>query len=48
MGSGGQSSRRVLVAPEAPPWFLDLVGGVATKYGIDVPVRLPKLAFDPI
>jgi hypothetical protein len=35
--------RSVVVAPEAPPWFFDLVEDVTGKYGVSVPVRRSKL-----
>ena len=40
--------RSIVVAPEAPPWFLSLVEGVAAKYGVEAQVKRSKLAFDPI
>ena len=40
--------RSVVVGPEAPPWFVDLVQDVASKYLVTVPVRRSKLAFDPV
>lgn len=40
--------RSVVIAPEAPPWFLGLIEGVAIKYGVGAPVRRSKLAFDPV
>jgi hypothetical protein len=38
----------IIVAPEAPTWFHDLVIGVADKYGIKTPIRRSKLAMVPI
>ncbi len=40
--------RSIVVAPEAPPWFLAVVEGVVAKYGVKVPVKRSKLAFEPI
>ena len=40
--------RSIVVAPEAPPWFLELVRGVTQKYGVKAPVRRSKLASAPV
>jgi len=39
--------RSVVVAPEAPPWFFDLVADVTRKYGVHSPVRRSRLTFLP-
>lgn len=39
--------RSVVVAPEAKPWFFDLVMDVTRKYGVTKPVRRSKLSFMP-
>lgn len=44
----GTLLRSVVIAPEAPEWFEELVRRFATKYGIKAPVRKSKLAADPI
>ena len=38
----------IVVAPEAPPWFLELVRGVSQKYEVEAPVRRSKLASAPL
>lgn len=40
--------RSIVVSPEAASWFLELVEGVVEKYGVTVPVRRSKLAFEPV
>jgi hypothetical protein len=40
--------RSIVVAPEAAPWFLELVRGVTQKYGVKAPVRRSKLASAPL
>jgi hypothetical protein len=40
--------RSIVVAPEAPEWFLDLIKDVTTKYGVRAPVRRSKLALPPL
>jgi len=40
--------RSIVVCPESPQWFFNLVNGVVQKYALDTPVRRSKLAFDPI
>jgi hypothetical protein len=37
-----------VIAPDAPPWFENLVRQSAQRYRIRVPVRRSKLATDPI
>lgn len=39
--------RSIVLSPEAPRWFIDLVKGVTKKYGISVPVRRSMLASEP-
>lgn len=40
--------RSIVIAPDAPPWFEQLVRQSARFYGIRAPVRRSKLATDPI
>jgi len=40
--------RSIVVSPSAQPWFIDLVKDVTQRYGITTPVKLSKLAIDPI
>jgi hypothetical protein len=40
--------RSIVIAPDAPPWFEQLVRQSARRYGIRVPVRRSRLATDPI
>ncbi len=39
---------RVLVAPTAPAWMLDLIKSVTTRYGLKVPIQQSDLASKPI
>lgn len=39
---------KIVVAPDSPSWFLELVKGVASKYSIKVPIVRSKLATEPI
>jgi len=39
--------RSVVVAPEAKPWFFDLIKDVTEKYGVTRPVHRSKLSFMP-
>ena len=39
--------RSIVVAPEARPWFFDLVKDVTAKYGVTQPVRRSQLSFMP-
>lgn len=40
--------RTIVIAPDAPPWFENLVRQSAQRYGVRAPVRRSKLATDPI
>lgn len=40
--------RSIVIAPEAPVWFEDLVREVSQRYGISTAVRRSKLATDPV
>ncbi len=40
--------RSIVIAPDAPPWFEQLVRQSALRYGIKAPVRRSRLATDPI
>jgi hypothetical protein len=40
--------RSIVIAPDAPPWFENLVRQSALRYGVKAPVRRSKLALDPI
>jgi hypothetical protein len=40
--------RSIVIAPDAPPWFENLVRQSALRYGIRVAVRRSRLATDPI
>ena len=40
--------RSVVVAPEAGPWFYDLIKDVTGKYGLTSPVRRSKLTYLPL
>ncbi len=40
--------RSIVIAPDAPPWFEQLVRQSAARYGVRAPVRRSKLATDPI
>ena len=44
----GRLLRSIVIAPDAPPWFENLVRQSAQRYGIRTPVRRSKLATDPI
>lgn len=37
--------RSVVLAPDAPAWFVDLVADVSQKYGLTAPIRRSMLAF---
>lgn len=39
--------RSVVVAPEAEPWFVELIQDICRKYKVSAPVRRSKLAFLP-
>lgn len=43
LGQLNEIIRSIVVAPEAAPWFFDLVEDVTRKYGISSPVRRSKL-----
>lgn len=43
LGDLNEVIRSVVVAPEAPPWFFELIEDVTTKYGVSRPVRRSKL-----
>jgi hypothetical protein len=45
---GTRLLRSIVIAPDAPPWFENLVRQSALRYGIKAPVRRSKLATDPI
>ncbi len=40
--------RSIVISPESPPWFLELIEGVVKKYGVAAPVRRSRLAVDPL
>ncbi|MDQ7250764.1 hypothetical protein [Dongia sedimenti] len=40
--------RSIVVSPEAPTWFFDLIDAVSKKYGMSTPIRRSKLAFKPV
>jgi len=40
--------RSIVIAPDAPPWFEQLVRQSAKRYGVSAPVRRSRLATDPI
>lgn len=40
--------RSVVIAPEAPGWFVELIKGITAKYGVTVQILRSKLATDPI
>ena len=40
--------RSIVIAPEAPVWFENLVRAASERYEILAPVRRSKLAFDPV
>jgi hypothetical protein len=44
----GRLLRSIVIAPDAPPWFENLVRQSALRYGIRVAVRRSRLATDPI
>jgi len=44
----GRLLRSIVIAPDAPPWFEQLVRQSARRYGIRAPVRRSRLATDPI
>ena len=44
----GELLRSIVISPEAPPWLLELIKGVAKKYGVAAPVRRSKLSSDPL
>ncbi|UTY57703.1 DUF2971 domain-containing protein [Massilia sp. erpn] len=48
LGNLNDFIRSVVVAPEAGPWFYELVKDVTTKYGINSPVRRSKLTYLPV
>ena len=39
--------RSIVIAPNAPEWFVDLIKDVVKRYGLKTPVRKSKLAFSP-
>lgn len=44
-----QLLRSIVIAPEAPIWFLDLIKNVtAKKYNVRIPVRRSRLAMTPL
>lgn len=40
--------RSIVIAPEAPAWFEQLIRKTVSRYGLSAPVRRSKLAGDPI
>ena len=40
--------KEVVVAPSAGDWFLELVGSVAHRYGLEVPIKRSLLADEPV
>ena len=44
----GKLLRSVVLAPEAPPWFVEVIKGITAKYEIPVPVHRSKLIGSPI
>jgi hypothetical protein len=40
--------RSVVVAPEAGPWFYELIKDVTARYGLNSPVRRSKLTYLPL
>ena len=40
--------RSIVIAPEAPAWFEQLIRKTVIRYGLSAPVRRSKLAGDPI
>jgi len=47
IGSLSKLIRSVVVAPDASPWFFDLIKDVTRKYGVSSPVRRSKLTYLP-
>ena len=43
LGDLNEVIRSIVVAPEAAPWFFELVEDVTRKYGVRMPVRRSKL-----
>jgi len=43
-----QILRSIVISPEAPPWFKDLINGVVGKYKISAPIRKSRLENKPI
>ena len=39
--------QEVVVSPYAPPWFVELIGSVVKRYGLEFPVRQSALAKEP-
>lgn len=44
----GQLLKGIYVSPEAPEWFRDVVAGLATKYGVEVPVEHSEMNATPM
>lgn len=40
--------RSVVISPDAPDWFHDLIRKLTEKYGVNVEVRRSMLSFDPL
>ena len=40
--------KEVVVAPCAEDWYVELVGSVSELYGLEAPVRRPRLSADPV
>jgi len=40
--------RSIVIAPDAPEWFIKLIGDISKTYNISTPVRRSKLSFTPV
>lgn len=47
MGDLNDCIRSVVVAPEAGPWFYDLIKDITARYGVSSPVRRSELTYLP-
>lgn len=47
LGDLNKIVRSVVVAPEAPAWFFELINDVSKKYGLTSPIRRSKLSYLP-
>jgi hypothetical protein len=40
--------RSIVISPNAPKWFIELIHDIVERYGLKIPVRRSKLSFEPL